>query len=738
MGSRKLSQELEAQQTDEVASSDASFQQALQQLLQEWDSRISELQERLQEAEQQLVARQIEEATALLAAQAAVQPRHKFSPALLNMRHIERTLAFQKEFAKADKVKQQADQLELLELSQLGADIAGKQEAERAHLAAKHSKEREAASKKASSAVLAAQQRRDYEVEQLTRRHQAAKLSLSRGHAAQRLSLQQGLRGSLGLARPTKLLGLPSFNSSLTETRGLVPDPAPARGFEAQLPPPHRSAERCRSPLGASGLYGARAAGSPPASPPAGVLRASLGVPASGCSCAGRLGSPGGRQQHLAMCRCGAVADAAAAAAGYGLAMPPLAAAAGKKGGNSSGSSRGARPCTRAGTRVTQSGSFVASSGGLLRRSSSGDGSLPSAARAAPAPRSPGSAATASNKAGSLRGTWGSSIGAKGSNRSAGGTTGSSKPGTASSSRGGAGAPLRATTSHSDASSSSSSSSIGPWQASNPAPRSRLQSLQGAAAQPAAVNLWGQDVPGQHTSVPAVVSDSCATCMADEGQSRQDLPQQSSNGMAPEPSSAADTAALLAKGLAHPAPAVSGDIGVSCQGGESSSQATEAGAAAAHAAEAAIDTAQTAGSAALAEAVAARAVGCAAELKAESGSNGDVEGEHSNASYCSDFEEGAAEFQPDAAGAGDLTAGAATEPEPASEPGGALQEPAETLDPPASDDPQKAAACTGSAEQQSSSFHSDATIAVLAAAAGAVGLAGVAALEGCVASNVGP
>lgn len=71
-------------------------------------------------------------------------------------------------------MKQQADQLELLELSQLGADIAGKQEAERAHLAAKHSKEREAASKKASSAVLAAQQRRDYEVEQLTRRHQAS------------------------------------------------------------------------------------------------------------------------------------------------------------------------------------------------------------------------------------------------------------------------------------------------------------------------------------------------------------------------------------------------------------------------------------------------------------------------------------------------------------------------------------------------------------------------------------
>lgn len=39
------------------------------------------------------------------AMQAAVQPRPKFSPTLLNMRHIERTLAFQQEFVKADKVR---------------------------------------------------------------------------------------------------------------------------------------------------------------------------------------------------------------------------------------------------------------------------------------------------------------------------------------------------------------------------------------------------------------------------------------------------------------------------------------------------------------------------------------------------------------------------------------------------------------------------------------------------------
>jgi hypothetical protein len=79
-------------------------------------------------------------------------------------------------YASLLQVKQQADQLELLELSQLGADMAGKQEAERAHLAARHSKERDAASKKAASAVLAAQQRQACEVEQLTRKHQVSSM----------------------------------------------------------------------------------------------------------------------------------------------------------------------------------------------------------------------------------------------------------------------------------------------------------------------------------------------------------------------------------------------------------------------------------------------------------------------------------------------------------------------------------------------------------------------------------
>jgi hypothetical protein len=98
------------------------------------------------------------------------------------------------------QVKQQADQLELVELSQMGADLAGKQEAERAHLAVRHSKERDAGSKKAASAVLAAQQRQGYEVEQLTRRYQVG-AAAGFTHAASIIRTVQQVRLNLHASR---------------------------------------------------------------------------------------------------------------------------------------------------------------------------------------------------------------------------------------------------------------------------------------------------------------------------------------------------------------------------------------------------------------------------------------------------------------------------------------------------------------------------------------------------------
>lgn len=63
---------------------------------------------------------------------------------------------------------------------------------------------------------------------------QAAQLAMSRTHAAQQLKAATALRGTLGLPKPSALMSLPSFNTSLMPPRYLI------------QPPPNNPAETCR------------------------------------------------------------------------------------------------------------------------------------------------------------------------------------------------------------------------------------------------------------------------------------------------------------------------------------------------------------------------------------------------------------------------------------------------------------------------------------------------------------
>eukprot|EP00775_Hariotina_reticulata_P004348 gene4348-4601_t len=165
-------QELDAVHAKEQTANSIAFQQSLQKQLQQWSSQMHGLQIQLQAADQQMLARHAEELAALQASQAAEHRHPKFSPDVLNLRHIEQSLAAQKEYSKAAKVKQQADRLEQMELSELGAGWAAKCEAMLARLQERHGKEREAAANKASYALQAAKQRKELEQEQLHKRYQ--------------------------------------------------------------------------------------------------------------------------------------------------------------------------------------------------------------------------------------------------------------------------------------------------------------------------------------------------------------------------------------------------------------------------------------------------------------------------------------------------------------------------------------------------------------------------------------
>lgn len=225
---------LAAQQADERASNEAVFTQARQELTCRWQERMAQMQDQLMLSQQQLMAKHEEETTDLLAAQMSTQARPRFTPQLLNMRRVERNLAEQRNFTKANKVKQQADQQELLELQCWDAEKLSKWELERAALSAQHAREQAAADKKVASVLMEAQLLQQQEVEQLTRRFQAAQLAMSRTHAAQQLKAATALRGTLGLPKPSSLMSLPSFNTSLMPPRYLI------------QPPPNNPAETCR------------------------------------------------------------------------------------------------------------------------------------------------------------------------------------------------------------------------------------------------------------------------------------------------------------------------------------------------------------------------------------------------------------------------------------------------------------------------------------------------------------
>jgi hypothetical protein len=138
-----------------------------------------------------------------------------------------------------------------------------------------------------------------------------------------------------------------------------------------------------------------------------------------------------------------------------------------------------------------------------------------------------------------------------------------------------------------------------------------------------------------------------------------------------------------------------------------------------------------------AEATAVGQPGGVVQLGAYSNFTGVAEGELSNASYCSDFEDETAIHQAEAAGVDDENTVAATEPEPGSGPEAAAQAPVEALVLAALDAMQQAEADAGLAEQQHSNCHVETNdgFGAAAAAAGASGMADVADLGGCTASS---
>jgi hypothetical protein len=107
--------ELNELQQQELRLADEAFLTARMHAACEWDARLTQLHTTLADDEAMLLERQQQDAAILQDAQAqrASFARPKFSPALLNLRHVERMLATQGEYIKADAVRRRAHELTL-------------------------------------------------------------------------------------------------------------------------------------------------------------------------------------------------------------------------------------------------------------------------------------------------------------------------------------------------------------------------------------------------------------------------------------------------------------------------------------------------------------------------------------------------------------------------------------------------------------------------------------------------
>mmetsp|Transcript_30989 Transcript_30989/g.68712 ORF Transcript_30989/g.68712 Transcript_30989/m.68712 type:complete len:479 (+) Transcript_30989:103-1539(+) len=188
-------QALEAKHHDDARALEEVHAAEYDRFTQQWDLEMMRLEQRTKSQEDSLYTKHMQEHDAWKRQMESMQPKPKWSRDLLNARRIEEHLLRQRDFAKAAKVKAQADAMEAAELQHQDNQWAAKVSLEEAKLLQRHQREMEAFRHKANvghDEVVLAQKR---ELDKLQKKYGAARLGLARSQAQERLQLEQAIKG---------------------------------------------------------------------------------------------------------------------------------------------------------------------------------------------------------------------------------------------------------------------------------------------------------------------------------------------------------------------------------------------------------------------------------------------------------------------------------------------------------------------------------------------------------------
>jgi len=176
-------QALRSRQIAERVKVEEAHMMEFQQFNAEWDRRMEEYDVKAIELEEAMKQRHADDLNEFRRKAAAAALRPKFGPELLNLRKIQATLAKQKEYAEAHKVKLKADALEARELNKLNLQHQGRLGASEDKQMYKQAQELEALRQRVVAGREEHKRQRQADLQRILQRYQNVKNALEKQQA---------------------------------------------------------------------------------------------------------------------------------------------------------------------------------------------------------------------------------------------------------------------------------------------------------------------------------------------------------------------------------------------------------------------------------------------------------------------------------------------------------------------------------------------------------------------------
>eukprot|EP00238_Polyblepharides_amylifera_P012326 CAMPEP_0196578164 /NCGR_PEP_ID=MMETSP1081-20130531/7115_1 /TAXON_ID=36882 /ORGANISM="Pyramimonas amylifera, Strain CCMP720" /LENGTH=417 /DNA_ID=CAMNT_0041897289 /DNA_START=11 /DNA_END=1260 /DNA_ORIENTATION=- len=190
----KLRQVLRARHIAERVRVEEGHKEEFESFNAEWDRRMALFDEKAEELEELMIQRHAEDFCDMRRRSTEETLRPKFSTGLLNQRRIQATLAKQRKYPEAERVKAQADTMEEEELRRLNIQHQAKVNSQEEKLTLKQLQELEALRKRVKAGREEHKRQRQLDLERILQRYQNVKSALEKQQLKETADLEKKMK----------------------------------------------------------------------------------------------------------------------------------------------------------------------------------------------------------------------------------------------------------------------------------------------------------------------------------------------------------------------------------------------------------------------------------------------------------------------------------------------------------------------------------------------------------------